>query len=124
MRTAKNAGFDHCIDKIERIVGHLEYQLHPGNLLHSYRKEEQVHNVLKLITQDERAEVKFISRANREDYESSRMPVATEKPAALIQERGASARSAQADVRKGLKFNSSQEPSARVKPAALVFVRK
>ena len=47
------------------------------------------------------------------------MPVATEKPAALLQERGASARSAQADVRKGLKFNSSQEPSARVKPAAL-----
>ena len=29
---------------------------------------------------------------NREDYESSQMPIATEKPAALIQERGASAK--------------------------------
>ena len=34
---------------------------------------------------------------NREDYESSRMPIATEKPAALLQERGASAERAQAD---------------------------
>ena len=56
---------------------------------------------------------------NREDYESSRMPVATEKPAALLQERGAGAKSAQADLRTGLMSSSSQEPSALGKLAAL-----
>ena len=44
----------HCVDKIERIVRHLEYQLHRGNLLQWYGREEQVHSVLKLITQEER----------------------------------------------------------------------
>ena len=56
---------------------------------------------------------------NREDYESSRMPIATEKPAALLQERGASTNSAQADLREGLMSSSSQEPSAPEKPCAL-----
>ena len=56
---------------------------------------------------------------NREDYESSRMPIAQEIPAALLQERGASAKLAQADLRKGLMSSSSQEPSTTVKPAAL-----
>ena len=56
---------------------------------------------------------------NREDYESSRMPIATEKPAALLQERGAGAKSAQADLRTGLMSSSSQEPSALGKLAAL-----
>ena len=56
---------------------------------------------------------------NREDYESSRMPIATVKPAALLHERRASAKRAQADLWKGLMSSSSQEPTARVKPAAL-----
>ena len=56
---------------------------------------------------------------NREDHESSRMPIATVKPAALLQETGASAKRAQADGRKGLMSRSSQEPSALGKPAAL-----
>ena len=40
------------------------------------------------------------------------MPIALEKPAALLQERGASAKRTQADLRKGLMSNSSQELSA------------
>ena len=52
-------------------------------------------------------------------YESSRVPIAPGKLAALLQERGASAKSTQADLRKGLMSSSSQEPSALVKPAAL-----
>ena len=56
---------------------------------------------------------------NREDCESSRMPIGREKPAALLQERGASAKRTQADLRKSLMPSSSQEPSVPVKPAAL-----
>ena len=41
---------------------------------------------------------------NREDYESSRMPIATVKPAALLQEQGASAKSAQVLERLDVKF--------------------
>ena len=41
------------------------------------------------------------------------------KPAALLQERGASAKSAQADLRKGLMPSSSQEPRAFGKPDAM-----
>ena len=37
---------------------------------------------------------------SRENYESSRTPIAPEKPAALLQERGASAKCTQADLRK------------------------
>ena len=37
---------------------------------------------------------------SREDCESSRMPIALGKPAALLQERGASAKSSQANFRK------------------------
>ena len=47
------------------------------------------------------------------------MPIATGKRAALLQERGPSAKRAQADLRKGLMSSSSQEPSAPGKPAAL-----
>ena len=47
------------------------------------------------------------------------MPIATVKPVALSQERGASAKSAQADLRKGLMSGSSQKSSAPEKPAAL-----
>ena len=56
---------------------------------------------------------------SREDYESSRMPVAPVKPAALLQERGASAKRTQAVLRQGLMSSSSQEPSAPGEPAAL-----
>ena len=56
---------------------------------------------------------------NREDYESFRMPIATAKLGALLQERGASAKRAQAGWRKGLGSSSSQEPSAPAKAAAL-----
>ena len=59
---------------------------------------------------------------NREDYESSRMPIATEKRAALFQERGASAKRTQADLRKSLMSSSSQEPSAPGKRAALLHM--
>ena len=56
---------------------------------------------------------------SREDCsKSSRTSTASEKPPALLQERGASAKRAQADLRKGLMSSSSQEPSAREKPAA------
>ena len=58
---------------------------------------------------------------NGEDCESSRMPLAQWKPAALLQERGASAKRTQADHsrRENLLSSSSQEPSAPEKPAAL-----
>ena len=49
---------------------------------------------------------------SREDNESSRRPIGTAKPAALLQEKGASAEHAQADSRKGLMSSSSQEPRA------------
>ena len=55
----------------------------------------------------------------REDKESSRMPIAMEKPAAMLQERGASAKRADALLRKGLMSGSSQEPRATEKPAAM-----
>ena len=60
---------------------------------------------------------------SREDCESSRMPIALGKPAALLQERGASAKRTQADLRKSLMSSSSQEPSASVKHAALFSAR-
>ena len=47
------------------------------------------------------------------------MPIATAKFGALIRKRSASAKRAQADLRKGLMSSSSQEPSAPAKPAAL-----
>ena len=61
---------------------------------------------------------------NREDYESSRVPIAIGKLAALLQENGASAKSAQADLRKGLMSSPSQEPSAFGKLAALFSIWK
>ena len=56
---------------------------------------------------------------NRKDCESSRMPIAPGKPAALFQDRGASAKRTQADSRRSLMSSSSQEPRAPGKPAAL-----
>ena len=56
---------------------------------------------------------------SREECESSRMPIAPEKPAALFEERGASATSTQADLRKSLMSSSSQEPNTPRKAAAL-----
>ena len=56
---------------------------------------------------------------NRQDRKSSRMPIAPEEPAAMTQERGASAKRTQADLRESLMSSSSQEPRASVKPAAL-----
>ena len=50
---------------------------------------------------------------SREDCESSRMPTAPGKPAALLEERGASAKRTQVDLRKSLISSSSQEPSAK-----------
>ena len=40
---------DHCICKIEKTVNPLKCQSHQRNLLHCYRREEQVQSVLKLI---------------------------------------------------------------------------
>ena len=59
---------------------------------------------------------------NRENCESSRMPIAPGKPAALSQERGASAKRTPADSRKSLMSSSSQEPRAHGKPAALFLL--
>ena len=58
---------------------------------------------------------------DREDYEFSRMPIATVKPAAQLPERGASAKRPQADQsrRVSLISSSSQEPSAPEKLAAM-----
>ena len=56
---------------------------------------------------------------NREDCESSQMPTAPVKPAALLQERGASAKRTQADSRKSLMSSSSQEPRDPGKPVGL-----
>ena len=56
---------------------------------------------------------------NREDHESSRMPIALVNPAALLQERGASAKRTHADLRKSLISSCSQEPRATQKPAAM-----
>ena len=55
----------------------------------------------------------------RGDCKSSRMPIATGKLAALLQERGVSASRTQADSRKSLMSSSSQEPRASVKLAAM-----
>ena len=62
-----------------------------------------------------------LKRQNREDCTSSRMPTAPGKPAAMIQERGASAKRTQADHsrRESLTSSSSQEPRATGKPAAM-----
>ena len=56
---------------------------------------------------------------SREDCEPSRITIAPEKPAALLQERGASAKRTQADLRESLVLSAPQEPRAPRKPAAL-----
>ena len=56
---------------------------------------------------------------NREDCESSRMPIAPGKLAAPLHERGASTKHTQAVSRKSLTSSSSQEPRAPETPAAL-----
>ena len=61
---------------------------------------------------------------SREDCKSSRIPTASGKPAAMIQERGASAKRTQADLRESLMSSSSQESRAPGKPAAMFFIRK
>ena len=60
----------------------------------------------------------------REDCESSRISTAPGKLAALIQERGVSAKRTQADRREGLMSNSSQETRALEKPAAMFSIFK
>ena len=56
---------------------------------------------------------------SREDCKSSRIPTAPVKFAAMLQERGASAKRTQADLRKRLMSSSSQEPRACGKPDAM-----
>ena len=58
---------------------------------------------------------------SREDCESFRIPIAPVKPAALLQERGASAKRSQAVVRKSLMSSLSQEPRAPGKPAMVLL---
>ena len=60
-------------------------------------------------------------RQDREDCSPSRIPTAPGKPAAMIQERGASAKRTQADRsrRESLTSSSCQEPRATGKPAAM-----
>ena len=61
---------------------------------------------------------------NREDNESLRMPIATEKLAALLQERGASAKRAQAELRKGFMSSSPQETECTGEACCIVFIWK
>ena len=61
---------------------------------------------------------------DRDDCMSSRISTALEKPAAMIQERGASAKRTQAGRRESLMSNSSQETRASGKLAAMFFTRK
>ena len=56
---------------------------------------------------------------SREDCESSRTPTASEKRAAMIQYRGASAKRTQVDLRERFLSSSSQEPRASGKLAAM-----
>ena len=55
----------------------------------------------------------------RGDCKSSRIPIAPGKPAALLQERGASGNRTQADLRESLMSSLSQEPRAPGKLAAM-----
>ena len=59
MENYEKCGLHHCICRIEKTVNSLECQSHRGNLLLCYRREEQVHSVLKLIL--EKLYVKFVS---------------------------------------------------------------
>ena len=63
---------------------------------------------------------------NREDYESSRMPIAPGKPAELLQERGASAKRTQADLSKRLdvKFVSGTECTGETCCIVLIWKRR
>ena len=62
---------------------------------------------------------------DREDCMSSRKSTALEKPAAMIQDSGVSAKRTQADRREGLMSNSFQETRALGrKLAAMFFTRK
>ena len=56
---------------------------------------------------------------SRGDCKSFRIPAASEKLAAMIQERGASAKRTQADLRESLMSSSSEEPRAYGKPDAI-----
>ena len=56
---------------------------------------------------------------SRGNCKSSRFPTAPVKPAALLQERGASAKRTQADFREIMMSSSSQQPRAYGKPDAL-----
>ena len=56
---------------------------------------------------------------SREDCKSSRIPTAPGKPATMIQERGASAKRTQADLKESLMPSSPQEPRASGKLAAM-----
>ena len=62
-----------------------------------------------------------LQRQNREDCKTFRIPIAPGKLAAMIQERGASAKRTQADHsrRESLMSSSSQKPRATVNLAAL-----
>ena len=61
---------------------------------------------------------------NREDCESSRTPIAPGKPAALLQERGASGKRAPVDSSKSLMSSSSQEEAKNPKTNSRVLFSK
>ena len=61
---------------------------------------------------------------NREDCESSRTPIAVVKPAALLQERGASGKRAPVDSSKSLMSTSSQEEAKNQKTNSRVLFSK
>ena len=51
IQSQMHSDYDSVESKVEKTVNHFGYQLHRGNLLHCYRREEQVQSVLKLISQ-------------------------------------------------------------------------
>ena len=61
---------------------------------------------------------------SREDRESSRKPIAPEKPAALLQERGASAKRTQADLRKTLDVKFVSGSKCTEETCCIVFIGK
>ena len=55
MENYEKCWLHHCICEVEKTMNPIECQSHWGNLLHCYRREEQVQSVLKLITREEKA---------------------------------------------------------------------
>ena len=65
MENCEKCWLNHCICRIEKTMNPLECQSHLGNLLHCYRREEQVGSVLKLIWRKAWCQVHLRNREHR-----------------------------------------------------------